>query len=214
MGRGELLSTLSMYNYDNTLFDNFVIPSVIDRTDMIDRILLETAEFEVVLPDLDTYKTAIGVWSRLRLEAWQKMADVLFKTNYDPFKNVDRTETKTYDLATTDDNTRTLGNTTTETRNMTDTNSIMSFDSNAFQNREQDVRGGTDTFANTGTITDDGDGSKTGTITTDIEGLSTFYSAPDSKIKIVKSEVELRLLYDLEDLILQDFKKEFCLLVY
>ncbi len=214
MGRGELLSTLSMYNYDNTLFDGFVIPSVIDRTDMIDRILLETAEFEVVLPDLDTYKSAIGIWSRLRLDAWQKMADVLFAQNYDPFKNVDRTETKTYDLSTTDDNTRTLDNQTEETRDMTDTNSIMSFDSNTFQNREQDVRGGTDTFANTGTITDEGDGTKTGTVTTDIEGLSTFYSAPDSKIKIVRSEVEMRMLYDLEDMILQDFKKEFCLLVY
>ena len=214
MGRGELLSTLSMYNYDNTLFDGFVIPSVIDRTDMIDRILLETAEFEVVLPDLDTYKSAIGIWSRLRLDAWQKMADVLFAQNYDPFKNVDRTETKTYDLTTTDDNTRTLDNQTEETRDMTDTNSIMSFDSNAFQNREQDVRGGTDTFANSGTITDEGDGTKTGTVTTDIEGLSTFYSAPDSKIKIVRSEVEMRMLYDLEDIILQDFKKEFCLLVY
>ena len=214
MGRGELLSTLSMYNYDNTLFDGFVIPSVIDRTDMIDRILLETAEFEVVLPDFDTYKSAIGIWSRLRLDAWQKMADVLFAQNYDPFKNVDRTETKTYDLATSDDNTRTLDSQTEETRDMTDTNSIMSFDSNAFQNREQDVRGGTDTFANSGTITDEGDGTKTGTVTTDIEGLSTFYSAPDSKIKIVSSEVEMRMLYDLEDIILQDFKKEFCLLVY
>ena len=214
MGRGELLSTLSMYNYDNTLFDGYVIPSVIDRTDMIDRILLETAEFEVVLPDLDTYKSAIGIWSRLRLDAWQKMADVLFAQNYDPFKNVDRTETKTYDLSTTDDNTRTLDNQTEETRDMTDTNSIMSFDSNTFQNREQDVRGGTDTFSNTGTITDEGDGTKTGTVTTDIEGLSTFYSAPDSKIKIVRSEVEMRMLYDLEDMILQDFKKEFCLLVY
>ena len=214
MGRGELLSTLSMYNYDNTLFDGFVIPSVVDKTDMVQRILLETAEFEVVLPDFDTYKTAIGVWSSLRLEAWQKMADVLFVQNYDPFTNVDRTETKTYDLATSDDNTRTLDNSTTETRNMTDTNKIMSYDSNSFQNREQDVREGTDTFANSGTITDEGDGTKTGTVTTEIEGLSTFYSAPDSKIKIVKGEVELRLLYDLEDLILQDFKNEFCLQIY
>lgn len=213
MGRGEILSTLSMYNYDNTLFDGFVIPSVIDRTDMIDRILMETAEFEVVLPDLDTYKSAIGIWSRLRLEAWQKMADVLFKTDYNPFFNLDKKETKTYDLATSDDNTRTLDNQTEETRDMTDTNSIMSFDSNAFQNREQDIRGGTDTFANSGTITDEGDGTKTGTITTEVVGINSVLS-PDAKAKVVKAEVDLRLLYDLEDLILQDFKKEFCLLVY
>ena len=213
MGRGELLSTLSMYNYDNTLFDEFVIPNVIDRTDMIDRILLETAEFEVVLPDFDTYKTSIGIWSRLRLDAWQKMADVLFKTGYNPFFNLDKKETKTYDLATSDDNTRTLDNQTEETRDMTDTNSIMSFDSNTFQNREQDVRGGTDTFANSGTITDEGDGTKTGTITTEVVGINSVLS-PDAKAKVVKAEVDLRLLYDLEDLILQDFKKEFCLLVY
>ena len=36
MARGELLSVLGMYMYDDTLFDNFVIPDVIDKQDMID----------------------------------------------------------------------------------------------------------------------------------------------------------------------------------
>lgn len=214
MGRGELLSTLSMYDYDNSLFDEFTIPSVLSKEDMVGRILLETAEFEVLLSDFDTYKKSIGVWSRLSMDKWQKMADVLFLEDYDPFANVDRSELKTYNLRGTDDNTLTLGNTTTETQNLTNTNQIESFDSNTWQDREKNVRTGTGTFANTGTIADDGDTSKTGTIRTDVKGLSTFYSAPDSKIRIINAEVEMREKYDLENIILQDFKNQFCLQVY
>lgn len=214
MGRGELLSTLSMYDYDNTLFDNFVIPSVLTKEDMVGRILLETAEFEVLLSDFDTYKKSIGVWSRLMMDKWQKMADVLFAEDYDPFSNVNRSETKTYNLATTDDNTRTLNNKTTETQNLTSTDQIESFDSNAWQDREKNIRGGTDEYANSGTISDDGDATKTGTVKTEISGLSTYYSAPDSKIRIVSAEVEMREKYDLETIILQDFKNQFCLQVY
>lgn len=214
MARGELLSVLGFYMYDDTLFDNFVIPSVITKQDLVDRICYETAELEVLLTNPEVLKTAIGVWSRLRLDTWNRMADVLFKTNYNPFENVDRTETKTYDLASTDNNTRSLDYTDENTRDLTDTNQMESYDSNNWQDRSKLIQGGTDTLTHDGTITDEGDGSKTGTITTTNKGLSTFYSAPDSKIKIVKSEVELRMMYDLEDIIVQDFKKEFCLLVY
>ena len=214
MARGELLSTIGLYHYDNSLFDNFVIPSVLTRQDLIDRILLETAELEVLLSDFDVYKRAIGVWSRLMLDKWQKMADVLFVEDYDPFSNVNRSETKTYNLATTDDNTRTLNNSTTETPNLTTTEQIQSYDSGTWQDRNKTTRTGTDTFANTGTISDDGDATKTGTIKTDVSGLSTYYSAPDSKIRIVTAEVEMRMKYDLESIIIQDFKNEFCLQIY
>lgn len=213
MARGELLSVLGMYMYDDTLFDNFVIPDVIDKQDMIDRICYETAELEVLLTNFDVLKIAIGVWSRLRLDVWQRMADALFKQGYDPFVNVDRTETRTFDIATTDNNERTLDYTDKDTKNLTDTTQMESFDSNTWQDRSKYTQSGTDTLDHDGTISDEGDGSKTGTITTELSGLN-YNLIPDSLSRIVTSEVELRMKYDLEDLILQDFKKEFCLLVY
>ena len=213
MARGELLSVLGMYMYDDTLFDNFVIPDVIDKQDMIDRICYETAELEVLLTNLEIFKKAIGVWSRLRLDVWQRMADALFKKNYDPFVNVDRKEIRTFDIATTDNNERTLDYTDKDTKDLTDTTQMESFDSNTWQDRTKYIQSGTDTLDHDGTISDEGDGSKTGTITTELSGLN-YNLIPDSLSRIVTSEVELRMKYDLEDLILQDFKKEFCLLVY
>lgn len=214
MARGELLSTIGLYHYDNSLFDNFVIPSVLTRQDLIDRILLETAELEVLLSDFDVYKKAIGVWSRLMLDKWQKMADVLFNDDYDPFSNIDKRELKTYDLASTDDNTRTLNNGTTETQNLTSTEQIQSYDSGTWQDRSKTMRTGTDRFDNTGTISDDGDGTQTGTILTETSGFSSQNLMPDAKTRIVKAEVDMRMQYDLESIIIQDFKNEFCLQIY
>lgn len=214
MARGELLSTIGLYHYDDSLFDNFVIPSVLTRQDLIDRILLETAEFEVLLSDFDVYKKAIGVWSRLMLDKWQKMADVLFNDDYDPFSNIDKRELKTYDLSSTDDNTRTLNNSTTETPNLTTTEQIQSYDSGTWQDRNKTTQTGTDVFANTGTIADDGDGTQTGTILTETSGFSSQNLMPDAKTRIVTAEVEMRMQYDLESIIIQDFKNEFCLQIY
>lgn len=216
MAKGEFLSTLGLYHFDSTLFDEFVIPTQItaSKQDLIDRICLETAELEVLLPNPLVFKKAIGVWSRLCLDKWQKMADVLYKQNYNPFENVDREEVRTFDLATSDDNTRTLDYTDKNTRDLTDTTQMESYDSSTWQDRSKLIQGGTDTLDHDGTIKDEGDGTKTGTVTTTNKGLSTFYSAPDSKIRIVRSEVEMRMEYDLESIILQEFKNEFCLQVY
>lgn len=216
MAKGEFLSTLGLYHFDSTIFDEFVIPTqlTLAKQDLVDRICLETAELEVLLPNPLVFKKAIGVWSRLCLDKWQKMADVLFAQDYDPFTNVDRTETKEFDLTMSDDNMRTLNYVDKDTKDLTDTNKIESYDSSTFQNRSQLVQSGTDTLNHNGTIQDEGDGTKSGTITTTTSGLSTFYSAPDSRIRIVQSEVEMRKEYDLENIILQEFKNEFCLQVY
>lgn len=210
MARGELLSTIGLYHYDDSLFENFVIPAVLTRQDVIDRILIDTAELEVLLTDFDVFKKAIGVWSRLMLDKWQKMADVLFVDDYDPFSNIDKRELKTYDLDTTDDSTRTMTNGTTETQNLASTEQIQSYDSGTWQDRSRTSRTGTDQFNTTGSISDDRDGSQTGTILTETSG----YTLSESKTKIIQSEVEMRMKYDLESIIIQDFKNEFCLQIY
>lgn len=102
MARGQFLSILGLYNYDNSLFDNISLPSVIDKDTLVNNLLMECAEFELLYTDLDMMKFAIAQWSAKRLQAWERIAIVLYEV-YDPFINIkrdeERTITQTRDLA-------------------------------------------------------------------------------------------------------------------
>ena len=89
--RPATLSILGLYRYDPTLFDNFQIPGALDKTVLVDNLLLECAELEVLYPDLDFLKFIIGRWSEKSLPVWDK----LYKTTvleYDPIENYNRLE--------------------------------------------------------------------------------------------------------------------------
>lgn len=88
------LSIMGLYNYDTTLFDLMQTPSVIDKESFITELLAETAELEVLYPDPEIMKQMIGNWSATRINAWQRIADVLYE-NYDPFINIKRDEVRT-----------------------------------------------------------------------------------------------------------------------
>ena len=242
MSRGILLDIIGLYNYDPTLFSAFQVPTSITwvehgpdgdtthtetipytKQNIIDNILLECAELEVLYPDPDYMKLAIGTWSTKRLYTWQRIADVLFR-KYDPFVNINRHEWRTTkedrDLAKSE--TRDLAG--SETRDLAGTNdSTVTGNVNAFNDSsangvqrdkvttDQDTTdtGSIDT-TDTGTV----DYTDTGTVTTTddyhIEGDSAIRDAQD----IIRLETEQRLANDLIDIIIEDFKKRFCLMVY
>lgn len=242
MSRGILLDIMALYNHDQTLFSAFQVPTSITwvehgpdgdvthtesipytKQNIIDNILLECAELEVVYPDSDYMKLAIGTWSTKRLYAWQRIADVLYR-KYDPFINIKRREwretVEDRDLAKSE--TRDLAG--SETRDLAGTNdSTVTGNVNAFNDssangvQRDKVTTDQDT-TDTGTVdtTDTGtvDYTDTGTVTTTddyhIEGDSAIRDAQD----IIKLEVQQRLANDLIDIIIEDFKKRFCLMVY
>ena len=91
------LSIMGMYEYDDSLFDGLDVPTytdknnvvhVVDKTKVIQSILLNCAELEVIYPNFDTMKLAIGVWSAAEQDTWKKMyATVMME--YNPLWNVD-----------------------------------------------------------------------------------------------------------------------------
>lgn len=129
------LSILGLYNYDNSLFDNLVLPLGIDKDDVTDNLLLELAELEVIYPSIDMMKFAIGSWSRKELPVWDKLYATTM-LEYNPIHNYDRTEevtdsetksNKTDTSGTTningnDSEVRNLFGTDNQTRNLTETN--------------------------------------------------------------------------------------------
>ena len=242
MSRGILLDIMALYNHDQTLFSAFQVPTSITwvehgpdgdtthtetipytKQNIVDNILLECAELEVVYPDSDYMKLAIGTWSTKRLYTWQRIADVLYR-KYDPFVNMNRHEWRT-----TLENRNLAGSETPnltdrETRNLTGTNdSTVTGNVNAFNDSsangvqrdkvttDQDTTDtGTVTNTHTGTVNTTDTGTVTTTDDYHIEGDSAIRDAQD----IIRLETEQRLANDLIDIIIEDFKKRFCLMVY
>ena len=130
MGNSKL-TLIGLYNYDDTIFDNMVIPSQVNREDVIMNILMDAGEFEVLYSDFDFFKAAIGFWSRKNIGVWNELYSTT-QYEYNPIENYDRkesrTNTQTRDLRWTDNETRNLADSNTETRNLqssgTDTGTI------------------------------------------------------------------------------------------
>ena len=118
------LSLLGLYRYDNTIFDELVVPAEVNKSDLIQNLLVETAELEVIYPDPEIMRQIIGSWSRARINVWNRIALVLYK-NYDPFINITRDETRT--INTSGDN----------------VSQVSAWDSNNFTNREKNTGGST-----------------------------------------------------------------------
>lgn len=88
------ISVRGMYEFDNGLFDKFTVPERIDKQDVIDNIILECAELPVVYTNWDVLQGAIGLLSKRRIHAWERMARALFE-DYNPLHNFDRYEEST-----------------------------------------------------------------------------------------------------------------------
>lgn len=129
---GATLSMLGMYNYDNTIFDNMVVPDTIDFEVLRDNLLMEISDFSVIYTDFQFLKFAIGAWSKKELPIWNKLLETT-KYEYNPIHNYDRTEevvdneirnlsksnTQTRDLRASNNEIRNLSGSNNETRNLT-----------------------------------------------------------------------------------------------
>lgn len=85
------ISVLGLWQFNNALFDKFEVPEQINKQDVVDTILLECAELPVVYTNWDVLQGAIGLLSKRRLHAWERMATALFE-DYNPLHNYDRYE--------------------------------------------------------------------------------------------------------------------------
>lgn len=251
------LSILGLYHLNNHIFDDMYVPDGIDKDLLIDNLIDELHELEVLYTDPNYMQFAIGKWSHRMQPTWDKL-NALFNEEYDPLYNVDAHELtketrnlatsnndlETRDLATNANNTETrnLANSVnnTETRNLantedaTNTHSVSGFNSNTFQNAEQDISdidrsdtgtisnigGGTDSgtishaggSTDTGIISHAGGGTDTGTIETEHRryGNIGVTMAQDMILK----EMQVRPDMNMYTYIIESFKQKFTLMIY
>lgn len=127
-----ILSIMGLYDHDNTIFDNFVIPTAADITDdadkiddpfipdkntLINYICMETAELSVVYADPKVIKKMIGIWSSINNPVWCALYNTLLY-KYNPIWNKDADVLETRAFTGTNNETRNLANSETETRNL------------------------------------------------------------------------------------------------
>lgn len=246
------LSILGMYNYDNTIFDDFQLPERIPRDMFLNNLLLECAEFGCIYPDTDFFKMALKSWSQMEITTWEWLLDTQHY-EYNPIWNVDvhdseRIDNKeTRNLQGTNNETRNLAGTNNNTKNLatTDTgtvntkfsdNDIQEVDVNAFNSgsgtrrettttrygkNELETRNlssnttGTDNYQSTDTGTDNYISTDTGTI--DNNNKREFYKRGNQGVTTTQQmirEEQALAKFNIDDYIINEFKKRFCILLY
>lgn len=134
------------YQYDNTLFDDIVLPDGIDKNNLVSDIMRNSGDLYPYHQVPEYLKRNINYWFGRRLFDFARMYDAL-RVDYSPIENYDRIEdiTREYKDSGIDTETLTLGSSTTSNHSGSDT--------------EATTLGSSTTSSHTGTDTDSTQGS-------------------------------------------------------
>ena len=178
------LTLIGLYNYDHAIFDELSLPPDLNKDDVIGNLLMACYGLEVIYPDFDTMKTAIGFWSRRMMPSWMRAAKAL-AIQYDPLSNYDRTETWSETEKSAGSDNGTVDNLRT------------SYDSGQLRQTDQAKSSG----SSEAELEREHKSRMYGNI-----GVTTSQQMLEAEINVAR--------INLIDIITGDFKHEFCLLVY
>lgn len=222
------MSVMGMYEYDNTLLDDMSLPDDLDRENVINNILMETAELEVLYPNIIVFKMAILHWSKKNCPIWQKLKETT-EYEYNPIFNTDRSyywEDVTTEKRTTDGD-ETTGSASNGTSNSHSQNGgsdnneqkVSAYDSSEYQPRQQD----TTTYGQTNNVdgesTLEENGTRNYNESNDRSEQHIHKEKAEGNIgvtttqQMIKEEREV-VKFNIIDYIVEDFKRRFCLLIY
>lgn len=208
----SMIDIIGMHEWDNTLFDEMILPNGIDKNDAINTIKLTCRELEINLPDPKFLKFAIGVWSKRNYYYFEEMYKTLFYEyvpieNYDKYEeiNIDTTRYNSHNMK------ENVGGTTTEKPNETNTYKKASYNESTATERDINVRSGTNetTIKNDRGIAESTNGTDKQKTVSHIHGnigVMTAMQAIEEQRRIVNISIL--------DIVATSFKTEFCLLIY
>lgn len=144
---------MSLYNYDNSIFDGLSLPEGIDKELLIDRIMIRGGEYESVYTSVPFLKSAISNWGATHRHLIDKWLEV-YNKDFEPLENYDRLEDWIDDANnSTTGSGSTKGNDKTHAQgNVTGTNTTSAYNSNELLNDNGTSQGNTsDTSSSTQT---------------------------------------------------------------
>lgn len=178
------LSLLGLYQYNDSLFNGLKLPNSINRDVFIENLLAECAEFEILYTDPEFMGNMISVWSKKQISVWEKLEETLYY-DYDPISNYDRKEEwEDNNIENSENNGNSLGKVA------------------GFNSSELVESSGAETRV---TRNANNNSKKSGRAWGNI-GVTTTQQMIGEQRSVVK--------FNIQDYIIEDFKKRFCLLIY
>lgn len=224
------LSILGLYKYDPQIFDKLALPDGVDRSLLVNNLVLELGCLEVLYPSAPFMADMVELWSKKELPTWERLYSAM-KIEYNPIENYDRQEEWTderdetressvSDSTILDGQTQNSGSVTHAVQNMTTDRKVTGYNSNSLVPQAQDVEHGStvDTDATLQEV--DSTTTRTGGGTEDIDGTNTHKGRIHGNIGVTTSQqmltAELELVPQLNiiNYIISSFKNRFCILVY
>lgn len=210
---------MGLYNYDRTILDNLEIPKQIDRETLNNLLLMDTADLEISIPAPSYLKLKLGYWSKALLPGWQRMADAL-ELEYNPIENYDRFEQIVDVTEGEHDVTRSSsGNSTQDAHSENGGGDTTTLSRSAYNDG---FEGAEQTETELGSHLDNSietEQSEKGTESGTNKTTMTHNNHTHGNIGVTTSqqmlEEEFKISYkNVYDRIIDDFKQEFCILVY
>lgn len=200
-----LLTVMGLYDYDNTIFNNMYLPSGVNRENMIQHILLESAELECIYPVPSFFKSALSLWSSTRAMSWDRFYQASL-LEYNPIENYDRQETET----TTGSRAHSGKDTTavSGTSQSTGTSKVAGFDSAVMV--DHDSTTGSASNSGTSELTHGEQIADSGSRTSRIHGNIGVTTSQ----QMLEQELAISEKINFYDMVAEEFKKRFCILVY
>lgn len=211
MRRKALLSIMTLYHHDTTIFDKMVLPDgpshnekveyaelfTPDREALIAGILTDCAELEILLTDPEQMKQAIRYWSIRNYPIWQKLLDsCLF--SYNPIWNVDGDVDTSKSGSTSGQYSKDGGDGGTETTQ------VAAFDQQS-------------TWSNASKVTTDNTWGEGGTDSGSHEDSEHIRRTGNIGVTMTQDMIQKErdiALFNWYEYIITDFKRHFCIMVY
>lgn len=215
------VSLRGLYNYDNSIFTGINLPDEVDYIDFVYLLLQETEDLEVLYPDPAFLKDAIRFWGRSMRPSWEAMAKAMF-AEYSPIENYNRTEdwtdsgTRTDNLTETNNGGTTGSGTVGGTNSSTNTKSTKGYNSGSWVAGEKEEVSGSVNNTTSDSTTSNNTRTNTGTVGNVVTRKGNVHGniGVTSNQQMITQEIQMRVQYQLCNIIIQQFKLKFCLLVY
>ena len=198
------ISILGLYEYDTSVFDDFIVPTGVDKEQTINNILLNCAELEIIYTRPDTMKVAIKAWCTSEQRTWQKLYASMME-EYNPIWNVDADISQTERIA--GNNNRNIGRNNSANAGGTDTHSVQGFNSATWADADKNVT--SSNMTENETVADNATDDHTRTYSERRTGNIGVTATQD----LIKKEREIAE-FSIIEYITNSFKKRFCLMIY
>ena len=227
------MTLIGLENYcrgvGESLFEGLVLPSGINKDDVVNTILMRSGEFEILYSDPIFLKASISLWGRNWYDTFARWLETLTE-EYNPLHNYDRTE-EISEKIDEDTTSRNSGSGTSSSSmsdsssskvevDNTDTTSVSAYNTSSFDNSDKNVHDGETNSQGSSKSSGSTTSSSTNNGTENKDIVRSHTARMFGNIGVTTSatmateELTLRGKYVLNTMIADTFVKEFCLMVY